>query len=68
MKDIINYEIFYSNKDFGKWQEENDVRVLAVSPILSNANTGDITDGSPLNIDMNIGVFVTYVKDNQNGN
>ena len=34
MKDVLKYIVFVDSKDFEEWQENNDVTVIHVSPLL----------------------------------
>ena len=64
---IINYTSFETNDQFVKWQKENSVNVITVSPLMmkmdlsvteEDQNEKSVSEGSA---NLTAGIFVTYV-------
>ena len=62
--ELIQFKTFGSNDSFVKWQEEEDITIINISPMMmgANANVDNSDEKQQSNIDMDllVGCFVLY--------
>ncbi len=66
-KQILSYKVFSSSKEFEKWQEDNNVTILAVNPISGgfNLTTTTGTELQESSAALDLCIFVLYCKAQQ---
>lgn len=55
---LIKYKTFYSSEEFEKFQEENTINIISVSPLVSGINLSE--EQLVMRGDAEIAVFVVY--------
>ena len=61
---VIKYITFANSEEFEKWQTETGLKVIQISPIITQANSNQHNETKPNEFDLklNISVFVTYYE------
>jgi len=62
---IIKYKIFEDSESFEKYQQENDIKIFNISPIIGGMDMSAISSNKNTAIESKLMVFVTYSINNQ---
>ena len=58
-KYIMKYKTFANCEEFVAWQNENDVAIFQIMPLVTGFQ-GDVTEHGSVDMSTNVTVFVTY--------
>lgn len=61
MNDIVKYTTFKSSPEFEKWQKENAIRVVNITPLAAGFNAEEMADEN-IEASITYSVFVTYME------